>query len=130
MKSDTATESLRMKMFTEMQRLNWDVHMYVTQGQQEKKVDIALAIDMLHYATVPGKYNHSIHSYISCIPRCCVSEQCASLFRSQVNNSHAYVPDSCCTLCVVHNAGAYDIAVLMTGEQQFDIIDIAFNMSL
>jgi hypothetical protein len=56
MKSDTATESLRMKMFTEMQRLNWDVHLFVTQNAQEKKVDIALAIDMLHYATVPGTY--------------------------------------------------------------------------
>jgi hypothetical protein len=63
MKSDTATESLRMKMFTEMQRLNWDVHMYVTQGQQEKKVDIALAIDMLHYATVPGEYDHFLYAH-------------------------------------------------------------------
>ncbi|KAG5175920.1 hypothetical protein JKP88DRAFT_336894, partial [Tribonema minus] len=58
LRQDTDPESLRMRMFTQMQRLNFDVHLSVTTGLQEKCIDIALAVDMLHYATVPGAYVH------------------------------------------------------------------------
>ena len=43
-----------MRMFKEMERLNFDVHLSTTTGYEEKCIDIALAVDMLHYATVPG----------------------------------------------------------------------------
>lgn len=39
---------------------NYDVHMMETVGQGEKCVDIQLAVEMLHYATVPNAYDVAI----------------------------------------------------------------------
>jgi len=44
--------SLRVKMFDEMRANHYDVHIMETLGKSEKCVDIQLAVEMLHYATV------------------------------------------------------------------------------
>jgi hypothetical protein len=43
----------REKMFRALQELNYEVHLGSFTGGQEKCVDISLAVDMLHYATLP-----------------------------------------------------------------------------
>ena len=48
---DVGTE--REKMFRALQALNFEVHLGTFTGAQEKCVDISLAVDMLHYATIP-----------------------------------------------------------------------------
>ena len=42
----------RLEMFDQMRELHYDVHIGSFDGPREKCVDIALAVDMLHYATV------------------------------------------------------------------------------
>jgi len=59
-KKDTDPNSIRMRMFREMSNANYDVHMMETIGQGEKCVDIQLAVEMLHYATVPNAYDVAI----------------------------------------------------------------------
>eukprot|EP00579_Thalassiosira_antarctica_P018449 CAMPEP_0201936492 /NCGR_PEP_ID=MMETSP0903-20130614/37617_1 /ASSEMBLY_ACC=CAM_ASM_000552 /TAXON_ID=420261 /ORGANISM="Thalassiosira antarctica, Strain CCMP982" /LENGTH=806 /DNA_ID=CAMNT_0048477197 /DNA_START=281 /DNA_END=2701 /DNA_ORIENTATION=+ len=59
-KKETDPNSIRMRMFREMANANYDVHMMQTVGQGEKCVDIQLAVEMLHYATVPNAYDVAI----------------------------------------------------------------------
>jgi hypothetical protein len=59
-KKETDPNSIRMRMFREMSNANYDVHMMETVGQGEKCVDIQLAVEMLHYATVPNAYDVAI----------------------------------------------------------------------
>ena len=59
-KKDTDPNSIRMRMFRDMANANYDVHMMETVGQGEKCVDIQLAVEMLHYATVPNAYDVAI----------------------------------------------------------------------
>jgi uncharacterized LabA/DUF88 family protein len=59
-KKDTSPHSYRIKMFEEMQNANYDVFMMETIGPGEKCVDIQLAVEMLHYATVPNAYDVAI----------------------------------------------------------------------
>jgi hypothetical protein len=47
-------------MFEEMKRNNYDVFMMETVGPGEKCVDIQLAVEMLHYATVANAYDVAI----------------------------------------------------------------------
>ncbi len=54
---DTAKTSIRYQMFQDMIRAKYDVMMLETIGPNEKCVDIQLAVDMLHYATVPDAYD-------------------------------------------------------------------------
>lgn len=54
---DTPKTSLRYQMFQDMIRAKYDVMMLETIGPNEKCVDIQLAVDMLHYATVPDAYD-------------------------------------------------------------------------
>jgi len=56
----TDKNSFRVKMFDQMQQANFDVHIMETLGREEKCVDIQLAIEMLHYATVPDAYDVAI----------------------------------------------------------------------
>ncbi|KAL7539627.1 hypothetical protein ACHAWF_006462 [Thalassiosira exigua] len=59
-KKDTDPNSIRMRMFRDMANANYDVHMMETVGQGEKCVDIQLAVEMLHFATVPNAYDVAI----------------------------------------------------------------------
>ena len=53
---ETHPNSLRVRMFQEMQELNnFEVHLLTHQGEQEKCVDISLAVDMMHYATADDR---------------------------------------------------------------------------
>jgi hypothetical protein len=47
-------------MYEEMKDANYDVHMMETLGKGEKCVDIQIAVEMLHYATVPNAYDVAI----------------------------------------------------------------------
>lgn len=48
-------------MFNEMADANYDIHMLESFGNgPEKCVDISLAVEMLHYATVPNAYDVAI----------------------------------------------------------------------
>jgi hypothetical protein len=60
MKASTNADSFRSKMFADMAKANFDVHMMETEGEQEKCIDIQLAVDMLHYATVPDAYDIAV----------------------------------------------------------------------
>ncbi|KAL3806630.1 hypothetical protein ACHAXA_009985 [Cyclostephanos tholiformis] len=59
-KKETDPNSIRMRMFRDMANANYDVYMMETTGQGEKCVDIQLAVEMLHYATVPNAYDVAI----------------------------------------------------------------------
>jgi hypothetical protein len=59
-KADTAHETLRAKMLVDMSLINFDVHCLTTKLDQEKCVDISLAVEMLYMATVPGSYDIAI----------------------------------------------------------------------
>ena len=48
------------QMFRDMQHANMEVHMSTTQGVQEKCVDIALAVEMMHFASVEGAYDCAV----------------------------------------------------------------------
>lgn len=50
----------RQTMFDQMRELHWDVHIGSFDGKREKCVDIALAVDMLHYATVQGAFDVAV----------------------------------------------------------------------
>lgn len=56
-RSDTDKDSSRMQMFESMREKNFEVHMATTMGVQEKCIDIALAVEMMHYATIPDTYD-------------------------------------------------------------------------
>ena len=60
MRADTDRFSPRVKMFEDMQRANFDVHLSTTVGHQEKCIDIALAVEMMHYASLPGAYDVAV----------------------------------------------------------------------
>ena len=59
-KADTPRASFRYQMFEQMKAANFDVHLMETVGKGEKCVDIQLAVEMLHYATVPNAYDVAI----------------------------------------------------------------------
>mmetsp|Transcript_33876 Transcript_33876/g.82134 ORF Transcript_33876/g.82134 Transcript_33876/m.82134 type:complete len:627 (+) Transcript_33876:64-1944(+) len=59
-KADTPKHSFRYQMFQEMMNAKYDVHMMETVGRVEKCIDIQLAVDMLHYATVPDAYDIAV----------------------------------------------------------------------
>jgi uncharacterized LabA/DUF88 family protein len=56
-KADTPKTSFRYQMYQDMINANYDVHLMETVGKAEKCVDIQLAVEMLHYATVPHAYD-------------------------------------------------------------------------
>ncbi|CAB1116077.1 unnamed protein product [Ectocarpus sp. CCAP 1310/34] len=56
-RKDTDKDSTRMRMFNAMREKNFEVHMATTVGVQEKCIDIALAVEMMHYATIPDTYD-------------------------------------------------------------------------
>ena len=56
-KAETPKSSFRYQMYEEMKAANYDLHMMETVGRGEKCVDIQLAVDMVHYATVPNAYD-------------------------------------------------------------------------
>lgn len=56
-RQDTSKTSLRYQMFQDMIEAKYDVLMLETIGHNEKCVDIQLAVDMLHFATVPDSYD-------------------------------------------------------------------------
>ena len=53
---------LRRRMFDQMAALYFDVHLgtYSSSGNREKCVDIALAVDMLHFAMIDGTYDIAV----------------------------------------------------------------------
>jgi uncharacterized LabA/DUF88 family protein len=59
-KKNTSVMSDRIQMFEEMKASNYDVYMMETVGSGEKCIDIQLAVEMLHYATVPNAYDVAI----------------------------------------------------------------------
>ena len=59
-RADTHARSHRMRMFQQMEAANFEVHMSTTTGVQEKCVDIALAVEMMHYASVEGAYDCAV----------------------------------------------------------------------
>jgi hypothetical protein len=60
-KTETSKNSYRYRMFEEMKKSQvYDVHMMETLGNIEKCVDIQLAVEMLHYATLPDAYDVAI----------------------------------------------------------------------
>eukprot|EP00966_Prymnesium_polylepis_P261136 6031926-Prymnesium_polylepis.1 len=59
-RADTHERSHRMRMFQQMERANFEVHMSTTTGVQEKCVDIALAVEMMHYASIDGAYDCAV----------------------------------------------------------------------
>jgi hypothetical protein len=60
-KKTTDPKSFRVKMYNEMANANYDLHMLESVGNgPEKCVDISLAVEMLHYATVPNAYDVAI----------------------------------------------------------------------
>ena len=59
-KASTSTSSFRYRMFQDMKAAGYDVHMMETVGKSEKCVDIQLAVEMLHFATVPHAYDTAL----------------------------------------------------------------------
>ena len=60
-KKSTDPNSFRVKMYKEMADANYDIHMLESVGNgPEKCVDISLAVEMLHYATVTNAYDVAI----------------------------------------------------------------------
>jgi Uncharacterized conserved protein len=60
-KKTTDPRSFRVRMYNEMANANYDIHMLEsTTNGPEKCVDISLAVEMLHYATVPNAYDIAI----------------------------------------------------------------------
>ena len=43
-----------------MEEANFEVHMSVTEGVHEKCIDIALAVEMMHYANTDGAYDVAV----------------------------------------------------------------------
>ena len=59
-KKTTGRKSPRVQMFEDMSEAGYDVHIMETVGDGEKCVDIQLATEILHYATVPKAYDIAI----------------------------------------------------------------------
>lgn len=59
-RADTHHRSTRMRMFRQMEEANFEVHMSVTTGIHEKCIDISLAVEMMHYASVEGAYDIAV----------------------------------------------------------------------
>ncbi len=59
-RAGTPRQSTRMRMFKKMEEANFEVHMSTTQGVGEKCIDISLAVEMMHYAAVPGAYDCAV----------------------------------------------------------------------
>jgi hypothetical protein len=60
-KKTTDPNGIRVRMFKEMADANYDIHMLESSSSgPEKCVDISLAVEMLHYATVPNAYDVAI----------------------------------------------------------------------
>lgn len=59
-RADQYVAQAREDMFSQMQELHFDLHLGSFTGAQEKCVDIALAVDMLHYATVPSAFDVAV----------------------------------------------------------------------
>ena len=59
-RADTHHRSTRMRMFRQMEDANFEVHMSVTTGIHEKCIDISLAVEMMHYASVEGAYDIAV----------------------------------------------------------------------
>lgn len=59
-KADTSPNSWRYQMFQDMKAAKYDLHMMETVGKSEKCVDIQLAVEMLHYSTVPDAYDIAV----------------------------------------------------------------------
>lgn len=59
-RADTYKNSERMRMFRAMEQANFEVHMSTTTGQVEKCIDISLAVEMMHYAAMPGAYDCAV----------------------------------------------------------------------
>jgi len=60
-KKTTDPNSFRVRMYNEMAGANYDIHRLESVGNgPEKCVDISLAVEMLHYATVPNAYDVAI----------------------------------------------------------------------
>jgi len=56
-RAGTSRHSLRVRMFQEMENNAFEVHLLTHTGEQEKCVDISLAVDLMHYATVADGYD-------------------------------------------------------------------------
>lgn len=84
-KKDTSIYSNRIKMFEEMKRNNYDVFMMETVGPGEKCVDIQLAVEMLHYATVANAYDVAI------LLRYCTNAVCCTISCGYVNVVYLYI---------------------------------------
>eukprot|EP00753_Platysulcus_tardus_P009025 PLAT177.8.p2 GENE.PLAT177.8~~PLAT177.8.p2 ORF type:complete len:156 (+),score=30.25 PLAT177.8:31-498(+) len=56
-----SNEPLRQQFFSQMEELNFELHAFPSISdsprRHEKCVDIALAVEMLHYATEPGAFD-------------------------------------------------------------------------
>jgi uncharacterized LabA/DUF88 family protein len=59
-KKDTSPTSHRVRMFEDMRDANYDCYIMDTTGPGEKCVDIQLAVEMMHYATVPDAYDVAV----------------------------------------------------------------------
>jgi len=59
-KRRTGRKTDRVQMFEDMSNAGYDVHIMETVGDGEKCVDIQLATEILHYATVPKAYDIAI----------------------------------------------------------------------
>lgn len=59
-KKDTSPTSNRVRMFEDMKDANYDVFIMDTMGPGEKCVDIQLAVEMMHYATIPDAYDVAV----------------------------------------------------------------------
>ena len=59
-KKSTVRKSDRVQMFEDMSNAGYDVHIMEATGEAEKCVDIQLATEILHYATVPKAYDIAI----------------------------------------------------------------------
>lgn len=59
-RADTHRRSLRMSMFRQMAAAGFEVHVRTTTGLQEKCIDISLAVEMMHYASIPGAYDIAV----------------------------------------------------------------------
>jgi hypothetical protein len=57
---DTPIDGPRANMITDLYSSNFEVHKFTTSGQQEKCVDISLAVEMLYLATVPDVYDVAV----------------------------------------------------------------------
>ena len=59
-KKDTSPTSHRVRMFDDMRDAKYDVYIMDTVGPGEKCVDIQLAVEMMHFATVPDAYDIAV----------------------------------------------------------------------